>query len=27
VDTNHDEAWTIFDEIGVRIRALVGEIG
>ena len=27
VDTNHDEAWTIFDEIGVRIRALVGDIG
>jgi protein-tyrosine-phosphatase len=27
VDMDHDAAWKVFDEIGVRIRALVGEIG
>ena len=27
VDTTHDGAWRIFDEIGVRISALVREIG
>jgi len=27
IDTTTEEAWKIFDEIGVRTRALVGEIG